>query len=136
MSLVIDASVALKWVLDEPGSIQAESLLDQSLIAPDLWLIEAANALWKRVQRSELTKAEALERLEVLRRAPVTSFSSQPILAKALDLAHQLNHPIYDCLYLALAIQEDSQVITADRRFYTVGQQHNISHNRLRLLES
>jgi predicted nucleic acid-binding protein len=48
LTVVIDASVAIKWVLEEPGSEQAISLQDEELIAPALWLIEAANALWRR----------------------------------------------------------------------------------------
>ena len=64
MSVVVDASVALKWVLDEPGKDPAYALLDLDLIAPSLWLLEAANALWRITKRGEITSREALERLE------------------------------------------------------------------------
>ena len=49
MSVVIDASVALKWVFDEPDSEAAEALRNEELIAPALWLAEAGNALWRRL---------------------------------------------------------------------------------------
>jgi predicted nucleic acid-binding protein len=118
MTLVIDASVALKWVLDEPGKEAADALLDDVLAAPALWLVEAANALWRRSRRGELTDAEAAERLAELRNAPVVCLPIEDDLEAALALAAELRHPVYDCLYLAAAIRENAQVITADRRFH------------------
>ena len=55
MSIVIDASVAVKWVLDEPRSDAALALRNEQLAAPALWLAEAANALWRHVRVGELT---------------------------------------------------------------------------------
>ena len=134
MSLVIDASVALKWVLDEPGGAEAEALLDEALIAPGLWLIEAANALWKRAGRGEISPDEAAERLQALLNAPVATPRAEDDLASALSLSSQLTHPVYDCLYLALAIREDTQVVTADARFFAVAERHAVSRGRVRLL--
>ncbi len=134
MSLVIDASVALKWVLDEPGGAEAEALLDEALIAPGLWLIEAANALWKRAGRGEISLDEAAERLQALLNAPVATPRAEDDLASALSLASQLAHPVYDCLYLALAIREDTQVVTADTRFFAVAERHAVSRGRVRLI--
>ena len=136
MSLVIDASVALKWVLDEPGGAEAEALLDEALIAPGLWLIEAANALWKRAGRGEISPDEAAERLQALLNAPVATPRAEDDLASALSLASQLAHPVYDCLYLALAIREDTQVVTADTRFFAVAERHAVSRGRVRLITS
>lgn len=134
MSLVIDASVALKWVLDEPGGAEAEALLDEALIAPGLWLIEAANALWKRAGRGEISPDEAAERLQALLNAPVATPRAEDDLASALSLSSQLAHPVYDCLYLALAIREDTQVVTADTRFFAVAERHAVSRGRVRLI--
>ena len=120
MSIVIDASVALKWVLDEPGKEAADALLDEELIAPALWLLEAANALWKRAQRGEIGAVQAKDRLAELYNAPVTTTAIEDDLPAAADLAHALGHPVYDCLYLATAIRENTYVITADRRFHSV----------------
>lgn len=117
MTIVIDASVALKWVLDEPGSDAADALLNEELIAPALWLLEAANALWRRTQRGEITAEEAKERLAELYNAPVTTITIDDDLLAAADLANQLGHPVYDCLYLAMAIRENTYVVTADSRF-------------------
>ena len=120
MSVVIDASVALKWVLDEPGREAADALLDEELIAPALWLVEAANALWRRAQRGEISPEQARERLAELHNAPVATASLEGDVLAATDLAHALGHPVYDCLYLAMAIREDTYVVTADRRFHAV----------------
>jgi predicted nucleic acid-binding protein len=117
MSLVIDASVALKWVLDEADSKAADGLLDETLIAPSLWLVEAANALWRRSLRGEISQSGAQARLTTLFDAPVTTLALEDDLPTALELAAQLRHPVYDCLYLAAALRHDVQVVTADGRF-------------------
>ncbi len=118
MSVVIDASVALKWVLDEPGKEAADALLEEELIAPSLWLLEAANVLRRRTQRGEINDEEAKERLTELYNAPVTTTTIEDDLLAAADLANVLGHPVYDCLYLAMAIRENTYVVTADSRFH------------------
>jgi predicted nucleic acid-binding protein len=117
MRVVIDASVAVKWVIGETGSDAADALLDQDLVAPVLWLAEAANALWRRARIGEITAEQANARLSELRRAPVASLPIEPHLAQALKLAIEIGHPVYDCIYLALALQHHTHVVTADRRF-------------------
>jgi len=136
VSIVIDASVALKWVLDEPGHEAADALLDEELVAPALWLIEAANALWRRARQGELTHDEARERLVELDNAPVATSAIEEDLFAAADLAGELGHPVYDCLYLAAAIREDAHVITADHRFYAVVSQSPAFTGRVRMLET
>jgi predicted nucleic acid-binding protein len=115
--IVVDASIAVKWVMPEPDSDAAGALLTQPLIAPDLWLVEAANALWRNAVTKSITELQALQALARLRVSPVTTLPSSDYLASALELATRLHHPIYDCLYLALALREDSYVMTADTRF-------------------
>ncbi len=117
MTIVIDASVALKWVLDEADSDTAIALRDENLIAPVLWLAEAANALWRGARIGQLTAPQARTRLSELRNAPVASLPIEPHLDRALMLAAEIGHPVYHCLYLALALHHDTHVVTADRRF-------------------
>ena len=117
MTIVVDASIALKWVLPEQGSEAAEALLDKDLAAPSLWLLEAGNALWRRARREELTPAQAASRLAELEKAPVATVPLEQDLPEALRMALQLNHPVYDCLYLALAKRLGTYVVTADTRF-------------------
>jgi predicted nucleic acid-binding protein len=120
VTIVIDASVALKWVLDEPGSDAAAALRDEELIAPTLWFVEAANAFWRNTGLGQLSRDEAAERLAELMNAPVASVAVETDLAAGLDLAMSIGHPIYNCLYLALAIRHQTYVVTADRRFAAV----------------
>lgn len=117
MSIVVDASVAVKWVLSETGSEAADALLDQDLMAPVLWLAETANVLWRKARIGEITAEQASARLSELLTAPVASLPIEPHLEPALKLALEIGHPVYDCIYLALALHHRTHVVTADRRF-------------------
>ena len=122
---VIDSSIAVKWVLEEPGHEQALRLLDAyesaalTLIAPSLLLAEVGSVLSKRCRRKQLTIAQAREAFRLFEvRSPVL-IDTQEQMSSALELSliHQL--AIYDCLYLALAIENGCDLVTADERFYT-----------------
>jgi predicted nucleic acid-binding protein len=124
---VVDASVAIKWLVDEPLSDQAARLLDDDLplAAPELIYAEAANALWAIARRGQIGVADVREALDLLADAPITiPTSMKQLMAAAARLATDLDHPVYDCMYLALALQEQRPVITADRRFHKVAQNH------------
>jgi predicted nucleic acid-binding protein len=115
--IVIDASVALKWVIDEPQSEAAVALRDHELIAPALWLAEAANALWRHARIGDISDDEAAAHFAELLKAPVASLPIEPYLERALKLALEIGHPVYDCIYLALALHHRTHVVTADHRF-------------------
>lgn len=135
MTTIIDASVALKWVCDETDSERAAALLDgRPLAAPDIWIAEAANALWRRARTKELTNSEADARLCALQSAPVRGVRVGELTVAALKLAIALSHPVYDCLYLAAALMLTGTVITADRRFYATAQSDPQIAGRIRLL--
>lgn len=123
-AIVIDASVALKWVLDEDDSLLARALAERPLAAPDLLWSECANGLWRWVRTGALSAQIARERFAALRRAPVALTSAELLLERALGLAIEIDHPIYDCLYLALALTRGQQVVSADRRFATAVRRH------------
>jgi len=116
--LVIDASIAIKWVVQEEGSEAALALRTRAeLIAPDLMIAEYANILWKKVERNEVSKSEALIAARLLQRANVDILSTRNLLEPATRLAIELEHPAYDCIYLALAIEMDCRFGTADKAF-------------------
>lgn len=92
MTIVVDASFALKWVVEKPGSDAVEELLEKDLATPSLWLIDAANALWRRTARRELTAAETAERLTELTKAAVASVPVKEDLPEPMRLAVRLNH--------------------------------------------
>ncbi len=133
-AVVVDANVALKWVVTEEGSEAAAELASQELIAPAILLGECANALWAKVRRRELSAGEALERLAALQTVPVELVSLDSFAGEALGLALQLEHPVYDCLYLALALQRDLLLITADGRFTDVVRRHGEYSDHVRRL--
>jgi len=133
VSIVIDASIAVKWVLDEPRTDAAFALRNEELIAPTIWCVEAANALWRRVRLGELTIEQALSRMSELEKAPVASLPIEPHVSLALELAARANHPVYDFLYLAVAVDRQTQVVTDDRRFAAAVTRLGWS-NRVRLL--
>ena len=133
MSIVIDASVALKWVFDEPGTEAALALREEQLIAPALWLAEAANALWRHARLGEISPEEALARMSALARAPVASLAFELLVGRGLGLANELRHPVYDCIYLALALHYDTHVVTDDRRFASAASLAGLA-DRVRLL--
>jgi predicted nucleic acid-binding protein len=117
--LIVDASVALKWFVPEDLSEAADRLLvgEDDLASPDFLLLETANALWKKRRLGELSEAEAEAALTDLASGTLALRPSAPLVPRALAMAHELDHPVYDCLYLALAETEDGTVVTADRSF-------------------
>lgn len=116
MILVVDASVATKWFFAEPGHRSARELAREEnvLIAPDLIVAEVCNSAWKKVARGEASVDQASElaiRLPSVFRELV---SCAALLPRALDLAFELRHPVYDCFYLALAELANAELATAD----------------------
>jgi predicted nucleic acid-binding protein len=117
-TLVIDASIAIKWVIEEEGTSQALTLRRTArLLAPELLVAECANILWKKARRNELSREEALLAARLLQTAAIELVPTRSLLAAATRIAIELDHPAYDCLYLALAIENDCRFVTADERF-------------------
>ena len=128
-TLVIDASIAVKWVVEEEGSEEALRLLGRSrLIAPELLVAECANILWKKVRRDELSSEEALLAARLLQSADLELTSTRSLMERATQIAIELDHPAYDCIYLALAAERDCPFVTADERLL-----HKLSDGRLRI---
>ncbi len=127
--LVVDASVGLKWVVDEEGSEAAAELNTCSLLAPAIVIAEWANALWAKTRRGELEPTEAALRLRTLRESPVQLTPINNLVDDAFALAQQLRHPVYDCFYLALAVGNGVPVVTADKRFLKAVRSHG-EHTR------
>jgi len=117
--LVIDASVAIKWVIEEPGTREALSLRRHRLFAPDLLVAECANILWKKTRRNELSLQETLLAARLLQRADIELAPMRALLEPATKLAIALDHPAYDCAYLALAESLSCDLVTADQRLCT-----------------
>lgn len=117
-TLVVDASVAVKWFLPEEGADRAITLLTgkHRLIAPDLVWIELASVLWKVARKGALSAEEATAIIADASAFPVELAESLPLLPEAFRIATETDRTVYDCLYLALAAREKCTLITADQR--------------------
>jgi predicted nucleic acid-binding protein len=125
--VVVDASIAVKWVIEEIDSHVASALLAEwsnqrkLLVAPDLFLYEVANILRKKVRRNFITPSKAHQaailiwEMGIETRHPI----SPELWIEALEIAHAYNLPAsYDAHYLELAAREQCEFWTADERMY------------------
>jgi predicted nucleic acid-binding protein len=116
--LVVDASVAVKWFLDEPGDREARTLVEgpEPLIAPQLIVAEVLNAIWRRLIAGEADVRQGPRVASALPKVLAQVHALAPLAARALEIAAELRHPAYDCFYLALAEDQSAKLVTADRR--------------------
>jgi predicted nucleic acid-binding protein len=121
MTLVVDASVAALWVLEQEGSARANALRGESgLIAPSLIAAEIGSAIWKAVRRKSVSRADGLLALETALLPFQALVPDRELHTRALAIAIELDHPIYDCFYLALAERERAPLISTDKRLIAV----------------
>lgn len=122
--IVVDASVAVKWLIAEEHSALANALSDRQMSAPSLLLIECANALLRRARAGDIPAPAVPGKVRALRLAPVRLVPTERNLEGAIALSTQLRHSLYDCLYLALALDEGVPLVTADQRFVEAVRRH------------
>ena len=118
IALVVDSSVAIKWLVSEEGSDHAVALQGTPMAAPQLLIAECTNTLWKKVRRGELNRHEAMVAGELLAMIDLTLLPMQALVAPALELALRLKHPSYDCFFVAAADSLGAHFVTADRRLW------------------
>ena len=120
-TLIVDASIAVKWVIQEDGSDAAVGLRSHfRFAAPDLLIAECSNILSKKVQRGELMRDEAMMAGRLLERSDIELLPMRSLLEETTVLAIDLGHPAYDCVYLALARKRQSRFVTADKRLLDI----------------
>ena len=121
--IVLDASVAVKWYVHEHdrelalGLLEAESLL---FIAPDILLPEVVNALLRQNRAGKFADELLDLALADLDLTCPELVPSKALIKVATEVARTLGHPIYDCLYLALAQRWDTVLVTADEDFVSL----------------
>lgn len=120
MKLVIDASIAVKWIIDEEDHDLARGLLARfsDLFAPDFLLAEVGNVLWKKTRSGQLSGEQACKGLASMSSYFTELPPSAAFVERALALATSLDHPIYDCLYVACAESLAATFVTADEKFH------------------
>jgi predicted nucleic acid-binding protein len=118
-TLVIDASVAVKWLVLEDMSEVAKELYGSGdhLVAPRLITTEIANALARKMMQGMLTRHEAKYHFSSLPQFLPDLMDVDHLIEPAFENACILRHPIYDLIYLEAARKVDAQLVTADRRF-------------------
>ena len=118
MKLVVDASVAAKWLVPEVLSGEAVGLLspDNELVVPELFWAEVGNILWKKARAGELESTEALTRFDAVSSMGLRTISNAVVARVAIEVALATGRTVYDSLYIALAMHEGCRLVTADER--------------------
>ncbi|MFQ5875541.1 MAG: type II toxin-antitoxin system VapC family toxin, partial [Dehalococcoidia bacterium] len=124
-SVVVDASLAVKWLVNEVHTEKAFALArswaqsDVQPVAPYLMPVEVSNALHRRVVRGDVSLEAATRLLDGLLDAGIELREPAGLHRRAIELAAQLRHDAaYDAHYLALAESLDCELWTADEQFY------------------
>lgn len=122
---VVDASVAAKWILparDETLTREALELLrtyvagELRFVVPDLFWAELANILWNAVRQNRIKAVSAESALHAMHERNFPTVSSHALLVEAFAIATAFDRAVFDALYVALAINSKSQLVTADER--------------------
>jgi len=122
--VVVGASIAVIWFASEPDRWGAGRLIEAEvpLFAPDLMAIEAANAWWRKTRRHEMAPGDLEQAVTNLLALGIAWTSSHVLLQSATRLAIELGHPVYDCLYLALALSHSALLASADEHLRRAAQ--------------
>jgi len=115
---VVDASVAVQWFAREPGSEVAAALVEgnQPLVAPDIMPLEVANALWKKLRRGDVPAGDLQPAVTRILASDITLIPTLNLLERAVRLAFEISHPVYDCVYLVLAEERGAPLASIDER--------------------
>lgn len=113
--IVVDAAVAVKWVVAEEHS-EAASALQQgpTLHAPAHWMAESINALWAKTVRGDLSAADASSRAAALAQAPVRAAALAGLSEAALASSLALRVAVCDSLCIVLAQRLNAIFVTSD----------------------
>ena len=116
--IVVDASIAVLWFANEPDRWGAARLLDtaSTLLSPEFMVVEITNALWKKLRRGQLDQTDVEQAVTNLLALEIEWTPSVQLIKHAARLAPELRHPVYDCLYLALAASRGASLASADER--------------------
>lgn len=118
--MIIDASVALPWLIETPFSTAARRLKQEKKRSPHLVLIETGNSLLKYHRAGHLDERDTRAAMKALPVAFDELIADHTLLSSAIDIAISRSQKVYDCLYLALALERREPLVTADRRLAAI----------------
>ena len=130
---MVDASVAVQWFAREPGSEASAALVEgnQPLVAPDIMPLEVANALWKKVRHGDVPAADLQPAVTRILASDITLVPTLTLLERAVRLAVDINHSVYDCVYLVLAEERGAPLSSIDERLRTAARARGLRVWRL-----
>lgn len=115
--MIIDASVAAHWFADTEFSAPAGPYRKRAdLIGPGFLLLETANVLYKQSRAGNIQPDLCVQSISDLSMLLTEIIPDEQLLEHAIRLALEWQHPVYDCLYVALALMRREPVATADRK--------------------
>ena len=132
MPFVLDASVALAWLLADEANDYSERVLDrlnrEEVIAPAIWPMEVANVLVLAERRGRLSPEQVSEALEEALSLPITVYGTAPdqVLNPISGLARRHGLSVYDATYLELAIREELPLATLDNSLREAAQRAGV----------
>jgi len=120
--VVVDSSVAIKWLVVEPHSAEARRILDEyqagtlTLLAPDLINAEVGNVVWKKQRFQGMAVADAQLIVDAFRMLNFILTPTAALLNDAYRLAVAHGRTVYDAMYLALSLREGCRLATGDEK--------------------
>lgn len=129
--MILDANIAVALAIEHPFSKAAAHLATTPFVAPQLMIVEAANTLWKYAVHGTLGAHDVIFAVEHI--AQLGEFVPDEILLHAaIEIAIANRHPVYDCLYLALARQRRERLVTGDIKLDALARRLGIESDLLR----
>ncbi|MGD9689493.1 MAG: type II toxin-antitoxin system VapC family toxin [Phycisphaerales bacterium] len=137
MTIVVDANVALKWLLTEPGTSAALALLSggEPLVAPAIVHLEVAGGLVRATRDQRVSGTKALSLLDdwnrMLSDGVLVLVPNEQFFDRAFRIGIEVRHTLIDCLYVAVAESLDATLVTADEPMH---ERCRSVHSRIELL--
>jgi predicted nucleic acid-binding protein len=117
---IVDASVAIQWLVEEADSERADAFYEgygpDELQAPELIIAEVCNIAWRKATKREIPARQAIDIAASIGTLLPSLLPSAALAGVATEIALEINHPIYDCFYLASADLLNVQLVTVDQR--------------------
>jgi predicted nucleic acid-binding protein len=116
--IVIDANIAIKWVVDQAHSDRAREIVARGihLVVPNVFVAEVANAIWGYVRNRGITSPQAQAALGTILQQISLIDQDADLAGEALSIGSELNYSPYDFFYVVLAMRRNAPMVTADQR--------------------